>query len=101
MTTGLSHRRWDHSRHCMTATPHDDGLAGNAIPSGFKSGAPDAPLFVEAGGRQITLTSRVRASTGDSLPRIKARRIGLITNSAISAAVAFSPTAMMNTACQP
>lgn len=36
-----------------------------------------------------------------SLPRMKERRSGLITNSAISAAVAFSATATTNTAFQP
>lgn len=36
-----------------------------------------------------------------SLPRMKERRIGLITNSAISAAVAFKATATTNTAFQP
>jgi hypothetical protein len=36
-----------------------------------------------------------------SLPRMKARRNGLITNTAINAAVALSATAMTNTACQP
>jgi hypothetical protein len=58
-------------------------------------------FFHRNGRRQMTLTSRARASTAASLPRIKARRIGLITSSAISAAVALSATAMMNTACQP
>src|SRR6266403_2350533 len=36
-----------------------------------------------------------------SLPRMKARRIGLMTNNASSAAVAFRPTATTKTACQP
>jgi hypothetical protein len=66
-----------------------------------KRDAPGAPRFVEMCSPQITLTSRALASTLASLPRIKARRIGLIKNSAIRAAVALSATAMMNTACQP
>ena len=45
--------------------------------------------------------SRAVASAGASLPRIKARRIGLITNNASSAAVALSATAITKTACQP
>lgn len=36
-----------------------------------------------------------------SLPRMKERRSGLITNSAVNAAVAFSATATTNTAFQP
>ncbi len=50
---------------------------------------------------QAALTSRARASVAASLPRIKARRIGLITISASRAAVALSATAITNTACQP
>src|ERR1017187_4663374 len=50
---------------------------------------------------QAALTSRAVVSVVASLPRIKARRIGLITNRASSAAVALSATAITNTACQP
>jgi hypothetical protein len=79
----------------------DIGILYSKLHRCKKSDAPDAPLFVEADGRQIILTSRARASTAGSLPRIKARRIGLITNKASNAAVALSATATTNTACQP
>src|SRR5437773_2021333 len=48
----------------------------------------------------VSVLSAVASSAAASLPRMKARRIGLITNSAIRAAVAFSATAITNTACQ-
>ena len=53
------------------------------------------------GDDQAGLTLRAVASALASWPRMKARRIGLITKIAISAAVALSATAITNTACQP
>jgi hypothetical protein len=61
-------------------------------------------VVVAAGARkfcQAALMSRAVASVAASWPRMKARRIGLITNSASNAAVALSATAITNTACQP
>src|SRR5579863_5556839 len=67
-----------------------------------KRGAGDAPLSGRSGVQAtLALLFLAVASAVASLPRIKARRNGLITNTAISAAVAFSATAMTNTACQP
>ncbi|MEH2568558.1 hypothetical protein V1289_008185 [Bradyrhizobium sp. AZCC 2289] len=61
-----------------------------------------APLCPGLDGCQAALTLRAAASSAAaSLPRMNARRIGLITNSAIKAAVALSATAITNTACQP
>jgi len=54
-----------------------------------------------SGCRQAVLALTAASAVAVSLPRMNARRIGLITNSAISAAVAFSATAITNTACQP
>src|SRR5437667_10679074 len=58
--------------------------------------------FDPMGIDQAVLTSRVAVSSVIvSLPRMKARRSGLITNRASKAAVALSATAITNTACQP
>src|SRR6202007_3027670 len=66
---------------------------------GKKRGATGCASFQRmCGGYQAALTSRALASVTASLPRIKARRIGLITNRASSAAVALSATAITNTA---
>jgi hypothetical protein len=60
-----------------------------------------ASLEDTVGNQAVLAALAVVVSAAASLPRIKARRIGLITNSASSAAVALSATAMTNTACQP
>src|ERR1700678_1113425 len=60
-----------------------------------------APLLGQSKRCQAILASRARASAVASLPRIKLRRIGLITNRASNAAMALSPTAMTNSARQP
>src|ERR1700730_8640647 len=68
-----------------------------------KRKADRSHLFVFLNSRALIMrTDPAFASTGAvSLPRMKARRIGLMTNNASSAAVAFRPTATTKTACQP
>ena len=68
-----------------------------------KRGVPEHASFRKAvrDESQAALTSRALVSDVTSLPRMKARRIGLMTSNASSAAVALSPTAITNTACQP
>ena len=99
--------------HCPTAARIE--LVAEALKCCLVSGMPDFGqkkrrtkvrlLFLGewlAGGRQAALAlAAVASSAAASLPRMNARRIGLITNSAISAAVALSATAITNTACQP
>src|SRR5882757_2762223 len=71
--------------------------------SGEKRGAPSVRLLVRIMEDDQAVVARraLASSAAASLPRMNARRIGLITNSAISAAVALSATAITNTACQP
>src|SRR5882672_7024555 len=72
------------------------------VGSGKKRGAPECASRLNLNGHQAVLASgAVASSAAASLPRMNARRIGLITNRAINAAVALSATAITNTDCQP
>src|SRR5882724_4930751 len=72
------------------------------IPKRKRDAAPTASPALQLWADQAALTSPAPASlSAVSWPRMKARRIGLMTNSAISAAVALSATAITNTDCQP
>src|SRR5215468_1244754 len=65
---------------------------------GGSHGAPYWGNWIDQAG----FTSPAPASVSTvSWPRMNARRSGLMTNSAISAAVALSATAITNTDCQP
>src|SRR5712671_3381063 len=68
-----------------------------------RRGAPKFTSFGFSDSRaQAVPTVRALApGRAVSLPRMKARRIGLMTNNASSAAVTFRPTAITKTACQP